>query len=178
MNQANVKNYKKIEIESASPGKLLMMLFDGAVEFLYLAETYLEENDTVEANHYIGKVQAILTELMGSLNFDAGPVAANLFGLYEFTISQLVEISRSGSITELVAVKEVLEGLRTSWDVIINGDVTDVMEGLEKKDDSLGENTEAVSRDVVSEEKAEEDLDPIFSNYQKKDYSEGVSFSG
>ncbi|HAR62973.1 MAG: flagellar export chaperone FliS [Candidatus Margulisiibacteriota bacterium] len=122
MYSLNVKNYKKVEIESASQGKLLLRLFEGALEFLDLAKEYLRENDDANYKHYLGRAQAIITELMATLNMDAGgEIARNLFSLYEFMLRQLIEAYRDKNIENINGVRYLLSGLKESWEIIING---------------------------------------------------------
>lgn len=124
MYSANIKNYKRIEVESATPGKLLLMLYDGAIEYSKLASQYIKDNNEIESMHYIGRVQAIITELMNSLNLESGgEIAMNLFALYEYMLFSLIEAGKSKALDKVLYVQELLEGLRDSWNKAIKGGI-------------------------------------------------------
>lgn len=121
MYSANVKNYKRIEIESASPGKLLLMLYDGAVEYADLAAEKMRDSNDADSIFYTNKVQAIVTHFLSTLNMEAGEISANLFSLYEFILRKLQDAQSNKSIDDLHHVKDLLVGLRDSWREIVNG---------------------------------------------------------
>lgn len=89
---ATVEQYKSNEISTVSQGKLIVMLYDGAVRFLNIA---LENNTPRKydvVNHHILKAGEIITELMLALNLEqGGEVANNLLGIYVYIKKRLLE---------------------------------------------------------------------------------------
>jgi flagellar protein FliS len=113
------EKYKKTGVTTASGGKLILMLYDGAIRFLNQSLEGLKEKKYDVVNNNIIKAQNILTELMLSLNMNVGEIAENLYSLYDYMNRRLIEanIKKEGEI-----VKEVLgmlTDLRATWDEAI-----------------------------------------------------------
>ena len=76
MLRSPLQSYKTISLETAPPGQLVLMLFDGAIKFLERAklgfgiEDPVEMNETVHNN--ITRAQDIINELNSTLNMDQG----------------------------------------------------------------------------------------------------------
>ena len=110
-----LQSYKTISLETAPPGQLVLMLFDGAIKFLERAmlgfdiEDPLEMNETVHNN--ITRAQDIINELNSTLNMDqGGEVAVVLRDLYVYLDNRLFE---SNIRKELEGVQEVIDRLGT-----------------------------------------------------------------
>jgi len=113
-----LKSYKETQIKTANQGKLIVMLYDGAIKYLNLALNSMDETD----KHYdaisnnIIKVQDIVTELMVSLDFErGGEISKNLFSLYVFMNRQLLEANIQKNSNPLSEVKALLLELRSAW---------------------------------------------------------------
>jgi len=109
------QQYQESSLETATPGKLLLMLYDGAIRFLIQAEQALEAKKYSEAHNFNLRAQDIITELICCLNMEVGEVSQNLYRLYEYLHWRLVQsnIKREG-----VGVREVighLRELRSAW---------------------------------------------------------------
>ena len=107
--------YQKTQIETADQGKLLLMLYDGALRFLGHANKTLAEQDMEKASYYLLKVQDIVAELMSSLDLDSGEVAASLFRLYEYMYYLLVQTNIKKDPELLPQVESMLHELRDAW---------------------------------------------------------------
>lgn len=113
------EKYKKTSVTTASRGKLILMLYDGAIKFLNQSLEGLKEKRYDVVNNNIIKGQNILTELMLSLNMNVGEIAENLYSLYDYMNRRLIEanIKKDGEI-----IKEVLgmlTDLRETWEEAI-----------------------------------------------------------
>jgi len=106
--------YQQNEINSAEPGKLTSMLYNGAVKFNSLAIKYLEEKNIEKTNYYIQKVQAIISELMVTLNPEI-ELSKNLMSLYDYINRRLIEANIKKDRQILLEVQELLEELRDTW---------------------------------------------------------------
>lgn len=114
------KSYKKNAIETASPGKIILMLFDGALGFLTTAlegfsiENPVKRNEVI--NNHITKAQNIILELQSSLNMEvAGEFSQTMFGLYDFMYNQLNEANTKKSNEPIETVHRLLKELRDAW---------------------------------------------------------------
>jgi flagellar protein FliS len=113
------REYKKKQIESASPGQLIVMLYDGAIDHLNKALLAMEETGPhrIEKFHnHLITAQNIITELTVALDVEkGGDIAKNLFRLYEFMNTRLVEANVKKNIGNIEEVKDLLVTLRAAW---------------------------------------------------------------
>jgi flagellar protein FliS len=108
--------YEEHTVNTASPVKLVVLLYDGAIRFLKLAERAFAEGDRALARMHIGKAEKIILELLGSLNFeDGGEIAENLFVLYRFVLRECARMSGENYEEVLPGVIRILSGLRDAW---------------------------------------------------------------
>ena len=109
--------YQENQIISASPEKILLMLYDGAIRFTRQAIYGLEENNFSLLRHGINKSMAIITEFSNSLNHEVGgQIAENLDALYNFMIRELTTANLTKDIEKLKVVEKLLVDLRTTWE--------------------------------------------------------------
>ncbi|MNL44910.1 Flagellar protein FliS [compost metagenome] len=120
MNQMLANNpysqYQQTQVETASPERLLLMLYDGAIRFANVAMKALEDKDFSTSNTNCLKVQNILNELMVTLDMKVGgELAKNLFDLYDFMTRETVEANISKNARRLEGVIEIFKELREAW---------------------------------------------------------------
>lgn len=113
------RNYKEVEIETASGLKLVVMLYNGAIKFLNLAIDGIKQRKLDVANNNIIKAQDIVTELISSLNFDAGEIAHNLYSLYLYINRRLLEANIQKNTEILQEVIKLLTNLKSAWDELL-----------------------------------------------------------
>lgn len=113
-------SYKTNDIETASPVKLVVMLYAGAIKFSYLAIEAIEKKDIESANTNILKVQNIVSELLSSLNFEAGNLANDLSGLYIYIHRLLIEANIQKNIEPIKESISLLTDLKEGWDEILS----------------------------------------------------------
>ncbi len=114
--------YRRTQIETASPHKLIAMLLQGAIQRCEQARTALSEGKVETARPLLIRSQEIVTELMMALDFErGGEIAQNLLRLYEFVHGRLVEanVRRNPSAIEEALV--VLRGVAEAWAAIAPG---------------------------------------------------------
>lgn len=108
--------YKQTAVETASPEKLLVMLYSGVVKFLRQAEIALKENRHEEAHNSLGKVQDIISELNITLDMErGGEIAVNLRELYTFYFNEVVQANLKKDSSKLIPVIEFFETFRDVW---------------------------------------------------------------
>ncbi|MEN6390255.1 MAG: flagellar export chaperone FliS [Syntrophomonas sp.] len=110
--------YQKTTVETTSPGKLLLMLYDGMVKYLRNAGEAIEKQDVPAAHSNIVATQNILVELMATLNMDY-KISESLLALYEFMYNQLVEANIKKDQGLILEVQELVMDLRQTWDQAI-----------------------------------------------------------
>ena len=94
------KSYKAQSVQTASPGKLVLMLFDGYLRFTTAAKQAWEEVDIVKKNEGINnnliRAQNIVTELQSSLDMTVpGDLPGTLYRLYDYVLTNLQQANLS-----------------------------------------------------------------------------------
>ena len=111
--------YKQTQITTANQGKLIVMLYDGAIKFLNIALDNMSPKTYDVVNNNIIKAQDIITELLLSLNMDeGGEISQNLFNLYMYFKRQLLEANIRKDAEIVNHVLKLLKELRDAWDQI------------------------------------------------------------
>lgn len=112
-----LKQYQTTQITTASPEKLLLMLYDGAIQYSLKAKGYIEQKNIQEAHNYLLKAQAIVTEFMSSLSFEPNPeLAQNLYNLYEFINYKLVQANIKQDTKMIDEALGILKTLKSAWE--------------------------------------------------------------
>ncbi len=109
------QKYQQNQVETASPAKLLLMLYNGALRFVKAAREGIREKDMEKANHNIGKAQDIVVELMTSLDMEQGEISRNLYSLYDFVNTRLLEANIKKDENILSEAENILQELRDTW---------------------------------------------------------------
>lgn len=118
-NLAGYQAYQKNKYETASPHRLTLMLYNGAIQFAGNAKLAIEEKDIVKTNYYVQKVQNIIYELISSLNIkQGGQLAENLQSLYLYIIDRLMEANIKKQTAPLDEVIGMLQELKSAWEEI------------------------------------------------------------
>jgi flagellar protein FliS len=114
------EEYKKNQIETATPEEILIMLYEGAIRFLILAKKAQTANDIEKYNKYLLKAQAIVREFMDSLDMElGGEMATNLYRLYEYLHYRLVQANIKKDVAMIDEVLDHLRSLKSTWEEAI-----------------------------------------------------------
>lgn len=114
----NVNAYQQYQynsIMSASPERLVLMLFEGAIRFVKLARKAIEEKDIAGANENLTKAQDIIAELNQSLDMSYD-ISENLASIYDFLYRQLVDANIKKDAELLDVVESMLKELKDTWE--------------------------------------------------------------
>lgn len=112
-----MQTYKSAHIETATPERLLVILYEGAIKFLNIAKHALEEKQIEPAHKNILKTEAIILELMSVLDMEVGgEIAINLFNLYDFMYRHLVKANITHDAKMVQEVIDILDDLRGAWE--------------------------------------------------------------
>lgn len=118
MNAVNpyLNQYKKNDVETAAPGKILLLLYDGAIQFLNKARVAIEQGDLEQITPNIYSCQKIILEFMNTLDMEkGGAMAENLYNLYDYFYRTLVAAGINHDIKRIDEVLRHLKSLRDTW---------------------------------------------------------------
>ena len=111
-----LKQYQQTQVNTSSPEKILLMLYDGAINFSRIAMDKAAKGDKSERGKYVSKAQAIVAELMNTLDHDMGGVVAErLTMLYMYIINEYVHANVNNSVKSLENTVKILGMLRDTW---------------------------------------------------------------
>jgi len=111
--------YKENSVTTQSRGRLVVLLYEGAIKFLNQAITELEAGHFMEKGQFINKAVDIVNELDVTLNMEVGgEVAQNLRRLYVFMISHLNKANLQRDPQMIRQVIAMLEDLVAAWKAI------------------------------------------------------------
>lgn len=107
--------YQQNAVQTASPERLLLMLFDGAIRFMNQAKAFMEKHQLEQAHTNLVKAQGILTELKATLNMDY-EISHQLLPIYDFCYRRLVEANLQKSAEPIDEVLGLMTDLRSTWE--------------------------------------------------------------
>ena len=122
------QSYRQVAAQTAPPGQLVLMLFDGAIKFLHRAQSGFCKDDPAESNSLINnnilRAQQIIRELNLCLNMDlGGELAVQLRRLYDYFDRRLQESNTKKEPSGIVEVINRLSELRDAWATMLEGDI-------------------------------------------------------
>jgi flagellar secretion chaperone FliS len=107
--------YRESAVLTASPEQLVVMLYDGAMRFLRQAELAADQEGWQQSGERLSRAEAILDELLATLNMNAGEVALRLQAIYVFCRRTLIEARVERSAVKIGHVQRLLADLREAW---------------------------------------------------------------
>lgn len=114
------RTYLSTSIKTASQGQLLLMLFDGAIRFCKEANESMVQGNYEKANNNIGRAQAIINELMVSLNMEiGGEMTKNIFNLYDYIYRRLITANVKKDSQIVSEVISLLTEFREIWQMVV-----------------------------------------------------------
>lgn len=107
--------YLEDSINTASPGKLLVMLYDRLVLDLQTGEQAIRAGDRETASDKINHAQEIILELRTTLDVDVWEGAAGLAALYSWLLTELIQANIRLDAAKVAACRGIVEPLRDAW---------------------------------------------------------------
>jgi flagellar protein FliS len=107
--------YTEAAVLTASPERLVVMLYDGAIRFLRQAAAQQRAGRWSEAHDRVRRAQAVIDELNRSLDLRQGEVASRLRSIYGFCTRHLIESTAAADPEGYETVARLLGELRASW---------------------------------------------------------------
>ena len=110
--------YTESSVLTASPERLVVMLYDGAIRFLNQSAAAMREGSKDRARDRMRRAEAIIDELNLSLEMKHGEIPRSLREIYIFCKRSLHTANVGVEPTRIEAVARLLASLRESWDEI------------------------------------------------------------
>jgi flagellar protein FliS len=108
--------YKQQSILTAPPGRLVVMLYDGCIRFLFQAAYAMRQGDRKVSLQRMRKAEAIIDELRVTLDHDkGGEIATNLDQIYGFSRSHLLKAWADQDADKIDEVSRLMTELRDAW---------------------------------------------------------------
>ena len=112
--RAAFSQYQNNKVLSASGPELTLMLYDGAIKFLNIAENAIEKKDIQSAHNNIIKTEKIIDYLLNTLNMKY-EVAKDFENMYLYISRRLVEANVSKDIDIVIEVNKHIHSIRDTW---------------------------------------------------------------
>lgn len=129
MNNSNYKQYNQVQIKTANKGKLIVMLYQGAIKFMKKALMLLEKKDMEGKGNCLIRSQDIILELLYALDqkmLDSGnDLALNLQRLYLYSYRQLVQANVQMDPKLIEDVIGIMENLLEAWENVVAAECKD-----------------------------------------------------
>ena len=111
--------YQETSVLTQDKGKLIVMLYNGAIKFLKLSQKEIEESNYESKNTYINKAWDIINELNVSLDMEAGgEISVNLRKLYCFMLTHISSANFNNDTNTIQEVIDMLSELKEGWEAI------------------------------------------------------------
>jgi flagellar protein FliS len=116
MSAATLRNrYLGDAVSTASPQRLLVMLYDRLALDLERAESALTTGDREQANGLLQHAQDIVLELQSSLQVESWEGGPRLSALYTWLHGELVRANIKGDLRRVGDCRKIVEPLRDAW---------------------------------------------------------------
>ena len=113
--------YRKNEISTSRQGRLILMMYEGAIKFATMALQSIEKGDIAGQGKYINKTHDIINELSLALDLKkGGEVVHSLESLYQFMLSQLTLANIKSDRKALEIVIKILKPLSEAWEQLLH----------------------------------------------------------
>jgi flagellar protein FliS len=114
-----VEAYQQTAISTQSRGRLIVLLYDGAIKFMKLAIQEIEAGNWAAKGQYLDRAQDILNELNSVLDMEGGgEIAQNLGRLYNYMNRRLFQANAKKDPQMIREVITLMEELNASWKTI------------------------------------------------------------
>ena len=107
--------YLADSVSTASPGKLLVMLYDRLVMDLVQGEEAVRAGDRERSGERLTHAQEIILELRTTLDLDAWSGAPGLANLYGFLLTELIGANVGRDADRIASCRSLIEPLRDAW---------------------------------------------------------------
>jgi len=121
---SGVQRYQEADIQSVSPEKLLVLLYEKMADDLLQARRAITVGNRVAMADRVTHSQQIIAELHSALDHSVGgEIAANLESLYDYLFHEHLEVLLDQDLTHVDNCLAVITPLLTAWRAIPHGTV-------------------------------------------------------
>lgn len=113
-----IASYRNTQMETMSPARLILLLFQKLDEELQRAKELILSGDMEGKGKAIIKSQDIVMELLNSLNLKTGQIAENLQALYLYIFRELNNVNFYKDTDKLNVILKIVDELKTAWEEI------------------------------------------------------------
>lgn len=110
--------YKQNSVNTATPGELTLLLYNGCLKFMKLAKIAIQENNIEQRNINLIKAQNVIQELMLTLNMDV-EISKSMMQMYDYIFQRLIEANTKNSIEIIDEVEGYVLEFRNTWKEVI-----------------------------------------------------------
>lgn len=108
--------YQQVEVLSASPAQLVVIIYDYLLVQLCRAERGIETKDVELRSDAIVRSNAAVTELLNGLDVEkGGAIGKQLHGLYMFFLAELIDVGRKNDLKTLNRIRHQVSELRSAF---------------------------------------------------------------
>ena len=111
--------YKEVQISTAPRGKLILMLYQGAIKALKKSLELIDKKDFEGKGEQLIKAQDIVMELNLALDMEAGEIPSSLRQLYLYVYRRLLNANLNLDKEAVNEAIRILETLYGAWEVAI-----------------------------------------------------------
>lgn len=112
------QSYQQNSVNTASPGELTLMLYNGCLKFIHQAKKAIDEKNIQDKNNSILRAQDIIRELMVTLNPEI-EVSKQMLTLYDYMLNRLIEANIKNDNEILNEVEGLVTEFRDTWKQVI-----------------------------------------------------------
>lgn len=113
----NLQTYRELQLRTADPGTVLLMLYQGAIDALNQAIMHLSARDFAQKGSCLLRAHDIITQFVVSLDHKTGgEITQNLERLYGYMLDQILLGNVNNDPKALEAVASLLSTLKTGWE--------------------------------------------------------------
>ncbi len=128
------EQYKSNSVQTLSPQRIVLLLYDTIIKNINFAVKAIENKDFISSNEKIQKAQDIIMELMMALDKEkGGEIAVNLAALYDYWYRRLVEANVKKDAEILSEVVSMVRELRNSWEIAMTKEMNKMAKKLDVK---------------------------------------------
>lgn len=113
---SQTSSYREMEIQAASPERLVVIVFEQLVVNLERARIAIEKQDIELRVTSLKRARGLVTELLATLDFEKGGALANqLADLYQFMLYELVDVGQRQDVVTLRKLANIATSLRDGF---------------------------------------------------------------
>jgi flagellar secretion chaperone FliS len=111
--------YTESSIVTASPGQLVVMLYDGAIRYLRQSAEAMRAGRWEQSRERMRRAEAVIDELNWTLDMSHGEIPQRLRAIYLFSKRQLVRANLDAEPARIEGVVRLLTELRGAWATVV-----------------------------------------------------------